>query len=244
MRRFFAPPEQITGGNVTLGIEETRHMRDVLRLSENDQASIYDGRGREYSCTIQSISKKNSVLSIIEEIPATAPESTLDLTLAAAILPGEKFDLVVQKAVELGVFNLQPLFTMRCEAKPEAAGRRMERWNRIAAEAAKQSGRAKFMEICEPCPVDAFLPQCKADRSEGDGLILFSERDGKGFSDIKASKKITAVIGPKGGWDDSELQSARDNDFTIVTFGGRILRAETASIAMSTILQHRFGDVV
>ncbi|MEO7674229.1 MAG: RsmE family RNA methyltransferase, partial [Pyrinomonadaceae bacterium] len=171
------------------------------------------------------------------------PESPLELTLAAAILPGEKFDLVVQKAVELGVITLQPLYTKRCEARPEGGGRRIDRWQKIALEAAKQSGRAKLMAIAEACQISVFLPQCGERSTSVESLILFSERDGSGFTAIKESEKITAVIGPKGGWADSELDQARDNGFSIITFGGRILRAETAAIAMSAILQHRFGDL-
>ena len=244
MRRFFAPPENIKDGGVILSLEETRHLRDVLRLHEGDEASVFDGFGHEYACKIDKIAKKETSLSIIKEIPSTAPESHLELTLAAAILPGEKFDLVVQKAVELGIVRLQPLYTKRCEARADGGGRRLERWKKIALEAAKQSGRAKLMEVSEAVRIEAFLERCGALNSETDNLILFSEREGSGFSGIKAGKKITAVIGPKGGWEDSELELARENSFSIVTFGGRILRAETAAIAMSAILQHRFGDLI
>lgn len=243
MRRFYAPVENFDDNAVTIGPEETRHLRDVLRLREGDEASVFDGAGREYLCTVASISKKDSVLSIVEEIAPAAPESPLELTLAAAILPGEKFDLVVQKAVELGIVSLQPLFTKRCEARPEGSSRRVERWKKIAVEAAKQSGRAKLMEVLEPCQIEEFLAESGLAVSRDTGLVFFSERDGTGFSGIKAGKKIKAVIGPKGGWEDSELAAARDNGFSIVTFGGRILRAETAAIAMAAILQHRFGDL-
>lgn len=243
MRRFYAPAENFNDKAVTIGLEETRHLRDVLRLREGDEASVFDGRGREYLCTIANISKKDSVLSIVKEIVPAAPESPLELTLAAAILPGEKFDLVVQKAVELGIVSLQPLFTKRCEARPAASERRLERWKKIALEAAKQSGRAKLTEVREPCQIESFLAESRSAASEDTGLVFFSERDGKEFSEIKAERKIKAVIGPKGGWEDSELAAARENGFSIVTFGGRILRAETAAIAMSAILQHRFGDL-
>ena len=243
MRRFFAPPKSIKDGKVILSLEETRHLRDVLRLREGDEASVFDGLGTEYICSIANISKNDSVLSIIKEIPPTGSESPLDLTLATAILPGEKFDLVVQKAVELGVNRLQPLHTKRCEARPEGTGRRLERWKKIALEAAKQSGRAKLMEISEPGRIEAFLERCGSLKSKTDILILFSERDGSDFARIESGKTITAVIGPKGGWEDAELEAARENGFSVVTFGGRILRAETAAIAMTAILQHRFGDL-
>ncbi len=243
MRRFFAPPENYIDGNVTLGLEETRHLRDVLRLHEGDEASVFDGFGREYLCTIETISKKETSLSIVKEIPPISPESPLALTIAAAILPGEKFEITVQKAVELGVRSLQPLYTIRCEIKPGGGRSKIERWKKIALESAKQSGRATLMKIAEPLRLSDFLLRPSVPRSKDESLIFFSERDGAGFPEIKAGKKITAVFGPKGGWDDLELDSAKRAGFVVITFGGRIMRAETAAIALSAILQHRFGDL-
>lgn len=238
MRRFYSPPDQVKDGRITLGLEETRHLRDVLRLRVGDEASVFDGLGREYLCKVETISKKDTALTIVGEIAASSPESPLEITLAAAILPGEKYEITVQKAVELGVKTLQPLYTKRCEVKPGGGGRRLERWQKIAAESAKQSGRARLMVILEPVEIAEFL------LSPPDGKrVFFSERDGEGFSSIKADKKITAVFGPKGGWDDSELEAAKEARFAIITFGGRIMRAETAAIAMTAILQHRFGDL-
>ena len=99
------------------------------------------------------------------------------------------------------------------------------------------------MEVAEPVQFSEFIASRTEADSDAKTLILFSERGGTSFSEVKANKKMTAVIGPKGGWDDAELDEARNNDFLIVTFGGRILRAETAAIALSAILQHRFGDI-
>jgi 16S rRNA (uracil1498-N3)-methyltransferase len=240
MRRFYSPPEQISKEIVELGPDETRHLRDVLRLRRGDEASIFDGLGREDLCTVEEVSKKAAVLKVEREIEPSSPESPLDITVAAAILPGEKFETTVQKAVELGVYKLQPLYTIRCEVKPGGSSRRMERWQKIAVESAKQSGRARLMEIAEPVELKEFF---KTDGAEDASKIFFSERDGANFSAIKAGKKITAVFGPKGGWDDSELKAAKAVGFTIITFGGRIMRAETAAIAMTAILQHRFGDL-
>ena len=120
---------------------------------------------------------------------------------------------------------------------------RVDRWKKIALEAAKQSGRTQLMEVAEPIQFSRFVIRDKAAENDKETLILFSERGGASFSDVKASNKMTAVIGPKGGWDDSELDEASGSGFAIVTFGGRILRAETAAIALSAILQHRFGDI-
>jgi 16S rRNA (uracil1498-N3)-methyltransferase len=238
MRRFFAEPDNFDNGIVTLSADETRHLRDVLRLQIGDEVYVFNGVGREYQCTISEISKKYAKLLIIEEMSPTCPESPLDLTLAATVLNGEKYDLIVQKTVELGVKRLVPLITARCEVKLKDAAKRVERWRRIALEATKQSGRATIMEIADP----AELQEIVANAALAD-LIMFSERDGGEFSTINGRKKMTALIGPKGGWDDSELERARSWGVNVVTLGGRILRAETAAIAMTSILQHRFGDL-
>ena len=238
MRRFFAPVESFTIGGVQLDADETRHLRDVLRLRVGDEASVFDGTGREYRGTIREIGKKGSALDIVEEISPSSPESPFEITVAATVLNGEKYDLIIQKTVELGVTRLIPLNTVRCDVKIKDAAKRLDRWRRIAMEATKQSGRAKLMQIAEPTAFTDLIADLK-----GKETVMFSERDGVNFSSITADKKITALYGPKGGWDDSELEAASKHGINIVTLGGRILRAETASIAITAILQHRFGDL-
>lgn len=242
MRRFYSPPDRIADGKVVLSAEETRHLRDVLRLRVGDEASVFDGLGREYLTSVETISKNDATLAIVRETVPSSPESPLEITLAAAILPGEKYEITVQKAVELGVQKLVPLYSKRCEVKPGGSGRKLERWHKIAVESAKQSGRARLMEIVEPVDIAEFLEISRSEKKET-SLVFFSERDGEGFNSIKADKKIIAVFGPKGGWDDTELAAAKAAGFSIITFGGRIMRAETAAIAMTAILQHRFGDL-
>lgn len=236
MRRFYVRKENINEKSITLDADETRHLRDVLRLRAGGNANVFDGEGSEYSCVIESIGRKEAILTITERIEPVSTESPLDLTLAVALLKGEKFDLVIQKAVELGVNTLVPLQTARCDAKLRDGGKKLERWRKIALEASKQSGRAKLMKVEEPAAFDAFI------KDTGEA-ILFSERGGESFTSIKPDKKLTAVIGPEGGWEDSEIEIARNKGMTIVTLGGRILRAETAAISIASILQHRFGDL-
>ena len=238
MRRFYASIEQFQAETVLLSLEETRHLRDVLRFKETDQVRVFDGSGKEFLCEIERIGKRQTDLRILEEITPTAPESDLDLTLVVALLKGEKFDLVVQKAVELGVTKLIPLNTKRADVKLKETGKRLERWRKIALEACKQSGRAVLMPIAEPLDYEKFIEMADGTR------ILFAERGGENFSVIEPAKKIVAAIGAEGGWETSEIESARANGFQIVTLKGRILRAETAAISIAAILQHRFGDLI
>jgi 16S rRNA (uracil1498-N3)-methyltransferase len=238
MRRFYAAAESFDGQKIFLSVEETKHLRDVLRLKENDPVRVFDGDGGEFACEIERIEKKQTVLKILEKIAPTAPESRLNLTLAVAILKGEKFDLVVQKAVELGVTKLVPLNTLRADARLKETEKRLTRWRKIALEAAKQSGRARLMPIEPPVDFEKFIG------AEKDTRILFAERGGDDFSAIGATGKITAIVGAEGGWEMSEIRAARENGFQIITFGGRILRAETAAISIAAVLQHRFGDLV
>ncbi len=238
MRRFFALVDSFENGQVRLDTDETHHLRDVLRLHIGDEISVFDGKGREYRCAINEIEKKRSEATVIEEIEPSSPESPLEIAVAATILNAEKYDLIIQKAVELGVTRLIPINTIRCEVKLKDAEKRMARWSRIAMEATKQSGRAKLMLIGEPTAFESLIADPAVENP-----VLFSERDGVDFSTVTAGKKITALFGPKGGWDDSELEAAARAGISIVTLGGRILRAETASIAITAILQHRFGDL-
>jgi 16S rRNA (uracil1498-N3)-methyltransferase len=237
MRRFHSTSIDLVNNRAELEESETRHLRDVLRIREGDTVLVFDGAGHEYSGMVLSIDKKSTAITIDREVVPAAPESHLDLTLAVAITKGEKFDLVVQKAIELGVNRIIPIVTARCDVKPSDGTRRPDRWRKIALEASKQSGRARLAQI------EAMLEFSSLLKMETSGArILFSERDGVTFEEIQANKRMLAVIGPEGGWEEMELESATAAGFTLVTFGGRILRAETAAIAIAAVLQHRFGD--
>lgn len=236
-RRFYASSGNFRNGTITLNIEETKHLRDVLRLRESEKVQVFDGDGKEFSCEIEKIEKKETLLKIIEEISPTAPESNLDLTLAIALLKGEKFDLIVQKAVELGVAEIVPLNTKRAGVKLAGGEKKLERWRKIVIDAAKQSGRAKLMKIAEPVNFEEFVKTASGER------ILFAERGGASFSVIETNQQMTAVVGSEGGWEESEIETARKHGFQIITLNGRILRAETAAIAIAAILQHRSGDL-
>lgn len=238
MRRFHAPQSSFTTDKIVLGQDESRHLSEVLRLRADEEVRVFDGDGGEFDCRVETITKKGAVLAIVNEVGPQRPESPLSLTLAVALTKGEKFDLVLQKAVELGVTALVPMVTERCDVKLKDPEKRLERWNRIVVEASKQCGRATLMRMGSVVVFDEFV------KSEGDGVrVLFTERGGESLPSIESSQKVTALIGPEGGWSDAELESARGVGVLLVTLGGRILRAETAAISIAAILQNRFGDL-
>lgn len=240
VRRFHAPPSAFTAAHVTLDEDETRHLRDVLRLKVGDAANVFDGEGNEFACKIESIEKRGSILNIDDDVAPSSPESPLDLIIASVLLKGDKLDLVVQKAVELGVNRFIPMISARCDVKIGDAAKRSDRWRRIALEATKQCGRAKLMHVADVTEYSKLLDETN---EEDLTRIHFSERDGESFEAVSGSTRILAFIGPEGGWDDAELEKAKSAGVRSVTFGGRVMKADTAAVAIASILQHRFGDI-
>ena len=237
-RRFHAPPSAITQTTVTLAADEARHLRDVLRLKPGDEVYVFDGLGHEFLTTVSNIKRDVAELRINAEVDPAKPESQLQLNLGVALLKGDKFDLVVQKATELGVTKLSPLITRHADIHLRDASdatKRVTRWQRIAIEAAKQSGRAFVPVITQPVAFEEV-------EMEGTG-VMFSERGGESFASLGKTNSITALVGSEGGWADEEIETARARGFHVVTLGGRILRAETAGIAVTVLLQHQFGDL-
>jgi 16S rRNA (uracil1498-N3)-methyltransferase len=259
-RRFYAPPDAFApdGATVKLAREEAQHLRNVLRLKAGDEAFVFDGEGREYACIVagdatagRGRAAETATLEVRARVEPERAESPLDLTLALALLKGEKFDLVVQKATELGVWRIVPVETKRADVRLLRAGReatdRVARWRRLALEAAKQSGRARLPEVCAPVVFDSLL---EAETAAGaTRRLFFTERDGRGLVETlrewpERPAKLTALVGSEGGWEDEEIERASRAGWHAVTFGGRVLRAETAAIVVTGLLQHLYGDLV
>lgn len=246
-RRFYARPEALDHGFITLAAEEARHLRDVLRLKTGDEVFVFDGEGTEYACIISETGrgKSNARLEVRERVAPPCPESPLALTLAVALLKGEKFDLVVQKATELGVCRIIPVTTARADVRlrdASDAARRVTRWHRLALEACKQSGRARVPVIESPI---TFLNLLEIEKRE-DARLMFAERLGCGIVEAFGQTKPTsliALVGPEGGWEDDEIARAESAGWKVVTLRGRTMRAETAAIAVTALLQHLFGDL-
>lgn len=242
--RFYALKSQISDSQITLDGDEAHHLARVLRLGEGDHVFVFDGEGSEWECEITSVGKRETGLAILCQLENEV-ESPLNLTLAQALIKGDKFDWVVQKATELGVTRIVPLLTEHSDVKlgkaraEERAENRLQRWRRISMEALKQSGRRHLVEIVEPI---RFADFCESN-PPGTNLI-FSERGGRRLHEMTNNlMPVSLSIASEGGWSERELQAAEASNFIAVHLGARILRTETAAIAAVTLAQYLFGDL-
>jgi 16S rRNA (uracil1498-N3)-methyltransferase len=250
-RRFYASPDDFAGNLVRLSPEESHHLLRVLRLTPGDEVFVFDGCGKEFQCTFDTVENKGAVLEIVEVL-SDEVESPVRLTLAQALTKGEKFDLVVQKATELGVSCIIPISSEHADLKlnRQQAEKKVERWQRIALEALKQCGRRKLVDIHMPLTLTDFLSESSNQARPGEpakAMIFFNERGGMpikdALDDLTGKDRVIALIGPEGGWSDREIELMEARGCLAVTLGRRILRTETAAIVAATLIQHLLGDL-
>jgi 16S rRNA (uracil1498-N3)-methyltransferase len=241
--RFYAPLSSFTGASVRLDADEAHHLTRVLRLGSGARVFVFDGEGGEYECEVARVAKHEAELNLLRRLD-DAVESPLRLTLAQALIKGDKFDWVIQKATELGVTRIIPLVTDHSDLKraEERAGQRLQRWRRISLEALKQCGRRRLVEICEPAPFDDFCGS-----TTGGERLIFSEHGGESLAEVSAKlrgvNQLNICVASEGGWSEPELRKAASCGFTPVSLGIRTLRTETAAIVADALAQHIFGDM-
>ena len=244
MPRFYVPQPRIENGILRIEGDEVKHIRRVLRLKAGDEIIVFDGLGKEYEGTITE-ERPSSVVIRIQNIFSSKNESHLEVTLAQSLLKGEKMDYLIQKATELGVKEIIPFFSSRSVPLLEKSGmlKRHHRWERIAIEASKQCRRGVVPKIE---PLQDYSEMLRA-ASPGSLRLIFWEREGVRLKEVlgKSIKKreIFFIIGPEGGFSQGEIEEAKKAGFLPVTLGRRILRAETASLCLLSILQYDRGDI-
>jgi 16S rRNA (uracil1498-N3)-methyltransferase len=237
MRRFTLPPDRLTAGRVTFDAGESRHLSRVLRLQPGDTVIATDGAGRDYTVRLESVGEAATGTVIAEA--AGVPESPL----VQGVPKGDKMEAIVRAATELGVARVRPALCERTivRLEPSRWRDRARRWQRVAREAAKQSGRAVVPEVEMPRPLSDCL-----DPSADLGLCLW-EGGGEPLGSVLAAagspRTATVIVGPEGGLARLEVEAARVLGMTVVSLGQRILRTETAGPAVVAILQSRLGDL-
>jgi 16S rRNA (uracil1498-N3)-methyltransferase len=234
LRRIHLPPDRIAGGEGRLDGRARRYLAEVLRLSPGARIEVFDGRGGRYDAIVEAGFEAVRLGARQDASPAA-----VEIALLPALAKGEKMDLVVQKATELGVARLLPFAAERSVVRLEGAKgeERAARWRRIAEEAARQCGRADVPEVRPPAP----LAQALADLAPGTRAIVFQRGAGR-LSD-GAAPALAAVVGPEGGLTDGELRACEAAGAERASLGPRTLRAETAAIVAVALLQARFGDL-
>jgi 16S rRNA (uracil1498-N3)-methyltransferase len=232
----------IANSELDLEGNAVRYIGRVLRLAPNDELTLFDGRGGEYRATIQSISKNKVQVSVADHIDRDV-ESPLAIHLLQGISRGERMDIVVQKATELGAQTITPVITDHSVVKLEAkrAEKRRQHWRGIAASACEQCGRNTLPEIESPQAFRTWLGE-NVD-SPGTRIIL---RPGAATSlrsvDV-ADRQVILLVGPEGGFSENEYELAQATGFHEIGFGGRVLRTETAALAAIAAVQTLYGDL-
>ena len=241
LHRFFVEPCQVTDGTIIINGDDVKHISKVLRLHEKDNITVCDCEGFDYACEIQSISSDEVVATIIEKTPSGA-EPPVNVTIYQGMPKSDKMDYIVQKCVELGAVSIVPVITKRTIAIPKDESKKIARWQKIAAEAANQSGRGIIPTVESVISFKDMIENLSDD--ELNILPYESEKDLslKNILDNTDRKNINIIIGPEGGFDDSEIILAKEKNINIVTLGPRILRTETAPLAALAAVMYQLGD--
>ncbi len=223
---------------VRISDKDAHYLINVLRLKKADLLHILDDRGNVHSAEIISINKKE-VIAKIKGTEKVNTESSLKLILVQSILKGEKMDLVIQKATELGVKEIYPVISSRTIAR---STEKYERWHKIAKESVRQCGRTEIPAIHKPILFEDFL-RLMDERFKG---FIFYEDSKKGLKEIIPAQRVSqiyCIMGPEGGFSPDEINMAASKGFIQAGLGPRILRAETATITALGLLQFIYGDL-
>ena len=237
--RIYTPNSLQPNSTITLDTQYTHYLSRVLRLKAGATLTIFNGQGGEYQASLSEIKKREATVEIGEFVDRKT-ESPLCIHLGQGISRGEKMDYTIQKAVELGVTEITPLITEFCGVKlsGERFEKRLAHWEGVIISACEQSGRNILPTIHPPQTIEIWLKN-----HTGVGLVLdpCGEQTINDLpSDISA---LSLLIGPEGGLSDSELIQAQQNNLTSIKLGPRILRTETAGLAVTAILQAKYGDM-
>jgi 16S rRNA (uracil1498-N3)-methyltransferase len=239
--RLFSPLQLRANTELSLGSEQARYVGRVLRLRSGDALTVFDGSGDEYPATIGTITKQELNLSVGEHISRNA-ESPLRIRLVQGISRGERMDIVVQKATELGVQRISPVLTDFSVVKlePDRAAKRRDHWQKIAQSACEQCRRNIVPAIDAPQSLlEWFGDNAGSDKPQ---LILRADaRDSMPAIDMPGSD-LTILIGPEGGFSEAEVERATVAGLKAVRLGPRIMRTETAALAAISIAQATWGD--
>ncbi|MCT8976251.1 16S rRNA (uracil(1498)-N(3))-methyltransferase [Clostridium sp. CX1] len=246
MHKFFVPKSSIDGDVAVIEGDDVKHIYKVLRLETGDKVSINNCSGEEFLGEIEEINKKQVIVRCLERLELNN-ESPIEIYLFQGLPKSSKMDLIVQKATELGVKEVTPIITERVVVKSELGEfKKLDRWNRIVLEACKQSKRSLIPKVNTPLEFEKLLEFLK----EMDLVVVpYENQEGYGIKNLAKSidknnvKKVAVIIGPEGGFEETEINLLKELGSHIVTLGPRILRTETAGFTCVSLILYELGDL-
>lgn len=253
MRRFFTEPENITG-DFALIYEDAAHITRVLRMKLGDEILIFDGSGKEYTAELCEASDKCCRAKILS-VAKSVLEPKTRVTIYQSLPKSGKMEEIIQKSVELGAYSIVPVAADRCVTRLDGGKRQSEklkRWNKVAVSAAKQCGRGILPTVQPPMTFKAAVDKMK---QNGLALMPYEVLGHNGVSNLKEiltdfkkennskDAEIGVIIGPEGGFSDSEAEYAKEIGIGFVGLGNRILRTETVSCAILGMIMYELGEI-
>ncbi|WP_032121926.1 16S rRNA (uracil(1498)-N(3))-methyltransferase [Clostridium amazonitimonense] len=245
MHKFFLSPQNIVLEEATIIGEDVKHIYKVLRLNVGENIIINNGNGEEYLGEITYIDKSFVKAKFIEKLEINN-ESPINIHLFQGLPKATKMDIIVQKNTELGIKEITPIITSRVDVKLKGEFKKLDRLQRIALEASKQSKRTLIPKINEPLDFKSFMEDIKT----MDLVVVPYEdevnltiRDIVKSLDVESIKNVAIIIGPEGGFEKEEIKELKEEGAKIVTLGPRILRTETAGFTATTLIQYELGDL-
>ena len=245
MKRFFIQDGVSVGRQIVISGSEGHHIARVLRLGPGDRIVIFDGSGFDYEAEILEISRSGVQTKILRKYPSR-PESQARITVAQALLKGKKMDILLRQMTELGVSAWVPFVAQRSvpNLNHQRRADRLERWRTIVKESLKQCRRGEFTQVHSIVSFSKMLSLAPPEATK----LIFWENARKPLKTVIRnvsgnSTDIWIVLGPEGGFEETEIQAAAAAGFIPTSLGNRILRAETASLAACALMQYIFGDM-
>lgn len=250
MHKFFVACNNINEHEGIITGDDVKHIYKVLRLTEGEKIILNNCEGIEFLGKIKSISKSEVIVDIVEKLDINN-ESRIKIHLFQGLPKGQKMDLIVQKGTELGVYKFIPTIMNRVDVKLKGEFKKLDRLNRIALEAAKQSKRSIIPKVSEVIDFNEALDVIKDmdlvvvpyENAENFGIKSLMKKLHEEKADIDSIVNVAIVIGPEGGFEEEEIQKLKDNNGYIVTLGSRILRTETAGFTATALLQYELSDL-
>lgn len=245
MHRFFVDGVNTQNDSIIITGDDVNHIKNVLRLKSGDEILVGDGNGMDYQCRIEEITQEMVTASVVD-VFKNAAELPVKITLFQGMPKSDKLELIIQKAVELGAYEIVPVMTKRTVVKidDKKAGKKIDRYNGIAESAGKQSGRGIIPEVK---PFMTFKQAIEYAKTLDMNLIPYEEAKGIEYSrevikDIKGKKSLGIFIGPEGGFAKEEVDMAVAMGAKCITLGNRILRTETAGLAVLSIIMFELDE--